>query len=291
MAGWNSLTPKQQAAFKKKNFNTSVKVPQSAIDKLNAGSKAANVKKYAGTTNKVMREAMNRYYGKGWDKGASVKKSAPAKGQTAPKNEPKGSVKPKSGGPQMRITGPGSRAKSVGKMSSKAKDAKTLRSASPTTSIGSFGKGGYEAAAKRKGFGTKYSKLSQADRDALNAGLSLMIPVGGGLRALGYGAKAVKGLAASHGAAILAEGAAGGYRATKATKAAVAAKDAGKAAAAAKKSNAAAKAAAAAAKAKKVKQYESLAKVQRANNVRRTRKTLLALGGGAAAVNAMRNKK
>jgi hypothetical protein len=69
---WNNLTPAQQAAWKKKNFNSSIRVPQSAIDKLMAGgSKAANVKKYAGTNSKVMREAMNRFYGKGWDKGAS----------------------------------------------------------------------------------------------------------------------------------------------------------------------------------------------------------------------------
>lgn len=69
---WKDLTPAQQAAWKKKNFNPNIKVPQSAIDKLNAGkTKANNVKKYAGTDNKIMREAMNRFYGKGWDKGGN----------------------------------------------------------------------------------------------------------------------------------------------------------------------------------------------------------------------------
>jgi hypothetical protein len=78
--------------FKKSNFNRAVKVPQSAIDKLRAGkTKAANVAKYSGTKNAVMREAMNRFYGKGWDKGGAakppVKKAAPGK-KAAPSTRP-----------------------------------------------------------------------------------------------------------------------------------------------------------------------------------------------------------
>lgn len=71
---WNDLTPAQQAAWKKKNFNPNIKVSEATIQKLRDGkTKSANIKKYAGTNNKQIREAMNRFYGKGWDKGAKPK--------------------------------------------------------------------------------------------------------------------------------------------------------------------------------------------------------------------------
>jgi hypothetical protein len=87
---WNNLTPAQQAAWKKKNFNTKVSVPQSAIDKLMAGkTKSNNIKKYAGTKSPVMREAMNRFYGKGWDKGVAPKAEKPKVKPSKPTPNPK----------------------------------------------------------------------------------------------------------------------------------------------------------------------------------------------------------
>jgi hypothetical protein len=116
---WNDLTPAQQEAWKKKNFNTSIRVPQSAIDKLMAGkTKANNIKKYSGTDNKVMREAMNRFYGKGWDKGGSGGGNKPAPKTSKPQSNQRGGgrfVDDKPGIPTQRTSKPkaGGRGKMV----------------------------------------------------------------------------------------------------------------------------------------------------------------------------------
>lgn len=99
---------KEYNQWRQKNFNLNIKVPQSAIDKLMAGKTPSNnIKKYAGTNDKVMREAMNRFYGKGWEKkapGASTGKGPkPAGGKplapTRPTNPNTGKA---IGGPNMR---------------------------------------------------------------------------------------------------------------------------------------------------------------------------------------------
>lgn len=72
-SGWNSLTPAQQAAWKKKNFNMKVKVTEAQLNKLRAqGTPAKAIAKYKNDPS--MREALNRFYGK-----ARVDKAAPAK--------------------------------------------------------------------------------------------------------------------------------------------------------------------------------------------------------------------
>jgi hypothetical protein len=61
--GWNSLTPKQQADFKAKNFNMKVKVTESQLDKLRKeGTPTKAIAKYKNDAS--MREALNRFYGK-----------------------------------------------------------------------------------------------------------------------------------------------------------------------------------------------------------------------------------
>lgn len=83
--------------WRKKNFNLNVRVPQSAIDKLMAGKTPSNnIRKYAGTNDKVMREAMNRFYGKGWEKkapgfksGGSATKPGPVSPRIAENTKPK----------------------------------------------------------------------------------------------------------------------------------------------------------------------------------------------------------
>jgi hypothetical protein len=122
---WNSLSAAQQAAWKKKNFNPKVSVPQSAIDKLMAGkTKTNNIKKYSGTSSKVMREAMNRFYGKGWDKGATPKGDKPK-------------VKPSPSQPDQRRFAPEPRPKPP-VARPKAKKPDSVTRGKPTTSIGGY---------------------------------------------------------------------------------------------------------------------------------------------------------
>jgi hypothetical protein len=75
--------------WRKQNYNLNIRVPESAIQKLRDGkTKSNNIKRFAGTDSKVMREAMNRFYGKNWEKGAS---SGSGKGGASDK--PKGGTK------------------------------------------------------------------------------------------------------------------------------------------------------------------------------------------------------
>lgn len=87
------------ADWKKKNFNLSINVPASAIQKLRDGkTKSNNIKTYKGTKSAVMKEAMNRFYGKGWEGSA-------AKGSGKMKDAPVGpkSVKPKNTAPKGKL--------------------------------------------------------------------------------------------------------------------------------------------------------------------------------------------
>jgi hypothetical protein len=62
-SGWNSLTPAQQAAWKKKNFNMKVKVTETQLDKLRAKKTPEKaIAAYKGDPK--MREALYRFYGK-----------------------------------------------------------------------------------------------------------------------------------------------------------------------------------------------------------------------------------
>lgn len=180
--------------WKKKNFNSNVKVPQSAIDKLmKGGTPSANIKKYAGTNDKVMREAMNRFYGKGWEKKAPgfSGKSGGGKSQsptTPPRNVPSsvaGSAKPTYGtNTQSARAVEGSKGYKAPKKNAEVKKAqqtlnKYMRSSAyrPTTSIGSFNP---NAKVSKKDF--SYSKLTPNQKDELNTALSLLlIPGVGGL--------------------------------------------------------------------------------------------------------------
>lgn len=87
---WNDLSEKQKADWKKKNYSSKIKVSEATIQKLRDGkTKSANVKKYAGTKNKEIREAMNRFYGKGWDKGAKDKTPSPSPSKPSTPSGPK----------------------------------------------------------------------------------------------------------------------------------------------------------------------------------------------------------
>ena len=73
----NSLASKP-ADWKKKNFNMAINVPESAIQKLRDGkTKSNNIKTYGATKSAVMKEAMNRFYGKGWNGPAAGSKNKP----------------------------------------------------------------------------------------------------------------------------------------------------------------------------------------------------------------------
>ncbi len=140
--------------WRKKNYDLSIRVPESAIQKLRDGkTKSNNIKRFAGTDSKVMREAMNRFYGKGWEKGAS---SGSGKGGASDK--PKGGTKrnapnPSGQGPNQRAfpkaqqrydakdMNPGAygsgAGKAKGKATGKAKDkSKWYGTKVPVTSIG-----------------------------------------------------------------------------------------------------------------------------------------------------------
>lgn len=85
--GWNSLTPQQQADWKKKNFNLKVKVTQSQLDKLRkAGTPTKAINLYK--DDKSMREALNRFYGK--DKVAKIAGKSTTKPSTGGTTKPKG---------------------------------------------------------------------------------------------------------------------------------------------------------------------------------------------------------
>lgn len=196
---------KEFEQFRKKNFNLNIKVPQSAIDKLmKGGSPSANIKKYAGTDNKVMREAMNRFYGKGWDKKAPGSKGGSNgggnKGGGSTVNPPR-NVPPMDGvksKPSYGANTPSARAVEGSKgykapsKAAKAKNAqkslnKFMRSPNyrPTTSIGSFNP---NAKVSPKDF--SFNKLSPRQKEELTATLGLiMLP--------GIGGAALKGAAAA----------------------------------------------------------------------------------------------
>lgn len=186
--------------WRKKNFNLNVKVPQSAIDKLmKGGTPSANIKKYAGTDNKVMREAMNRFYGKGWEKKAPGSTpgngggSKPKSPTTPPRNVPPsvaGSAKAPRGAMNPAML-EGRSVPTAAKSAKKAQNKlnKNMRSSSyrPTTSIGSFNP---NAKVSKKDF--SYSKLTPAQKEQLNAGLGLMLVPGVGGLALKGGMAATK---------------------------------------------------------------------------------------------------
>lgn len=193
--------------WRKKNFNLNIKVPQSAIDKLMAGKTPSNnIKKYAGTDNKVMREAMNRFYGKGWEKkapGASKSPKSPNTPTTPPRNVPpvegapakKSPVVPRGAMNPSMLEG-AKKGTGASKVQTKKAAQKTLnkfmRSSAyrPTTSIGSFNP---NAKVSKKDF--NYNKLSPRQKEELNAALSLvLLPGVGGLAVKGAvaGTRAVR---------------------------------------------------------------------------------------------------
>jgi hypothetical protein len=140
---WNDLTPAQQAAWKKKNFNTNIRVPQSAIDKLMAGkTKANNIKKYSGTNSKVMREAMNRFYGKGWDKGGS------GGGDGGNGGGGKGGTKPYKPGPM------------IDRPNMSDVPRRTIRSIEGSKGYSAPKKGGSNAGPKRSKYEENYKKMT-----------------------------------------------------------------------------------------------------------------------------------
>lgn len=193
---------KEFEQFRKKNFNLNIKVPQSAIDKLmKGGTPSANIKKYAGTDNKVMREAMNRFYGKGWEskapgsKGGSNGGGNKGGGSTVnpPRNvPPMDGVKSKpSYGTNARSARAveGSKGYKAPKKGAAAKKTQKklndyMRSSDyrPTTSIGSFNPNAKVDYKKDM----SYKKLSPGQKAFIDATLmTLMIPGVGGLAVKG----------------------------------------------------------------------------------------------------------
>jgi hypothetical protein len=150
---WNDLSPEQQDAWKKKNFNSNIKVSEATIQKLRDGkTKSANIKKYAGTNNKQIREAMNRFYGKGWDKGAKPNKPNKPDTPSAPSS-------PNWRGPSIRSVegSAGYSAPKKGKGKGKSGATIKLTGSSPTLWQG-------QAARQMTKAGYKIPKTSAADR-------------------------------------------------------------------------------------------------------------------------------
>jgi hypothetical protein len=184
---------KEFEQFRKKNFNLGVKVPQSAIDKLmKGGTPSANIKKYAGTNNAVMREAMNRFYGKGWEKkapglggksggnsGNGGTKSGPVSPRIAETTKPKyGTNAPSARAIEGRngYTAP-KKANTPAAKQKKLNDFMRSPDYRPTTSIGSFNP---NAQVSPKDF--SFSKLNARQRAEFNTALSfLLLPGVGGL--------------------------------------------------------------------------------------------------------------
>ena len=96
--GWNDLSPKQQADWKKKNFNMKVNVSEAQLNKLRKeGTPTKAIAKYKNDPS--MREALNRFYGKSRvDKAIG---STPVKPKAKPKQnagpKPKVTPSPKPG--------------------------------------------------------------------------------------------------------------------------------------------------------------------------------------------------
>lgn len=187
---------KEYEQWRKKNFNLNVKVPQSAIDKLmKGGTPSANIKKYAGTNDKVMREAMNRFYGKGWEKKAPGFKGGSNGGNQGPTSPRVAeNTKPQYGtNTRSARAAEGSKGYKAPSKVAKAKSAQkklndSMRSSDyrPTTSIGSFNP---NAQVSKKDF--SYKKLTPNQKILLDAGLTFMLMPGwGGLVA--KGASAIK---------------------------------------------------------------------------------------------------
>lgn len=196
--------------WRKKNFNLSVKVPQSAIDKLMAGKTPSNnIKKYAGTNNAVMREAMNRFYGKGWEKkapgfngksgGNSGTKSGPMSPRIAETTKPKyGTNTPSARAIEGRN---GYTAPKKKQLTSYEKNYKKLagvtpgqvKANSPITSIGGYKNGKWDGGKKIPKTAMSYSKLNAAQKDLVNQAILSMLPVGVGLRVGIKAFQAVKG--------------------------------------------------------------------------------------------------
>jgi hypothetical protein len=201
--------------WRKKNYNLNIRVPESAIQKLRDGkTKSNNIKRFAGTDSKVMREAMNRFYGKGWENGVSSSggggKGGSNNGGGTKRNAPNpgGKGPNRRGFPSQRYDGkdmnPGAydrSGKATGKSKGKAGSAEERywraynkavgdKNAKPITSIGSFGQGGYEKKAKAL---SSYKTLNAGEKALLETVLlTVLIP--------GVGGAAVKGAVAVKGA-------------------------------------------------------------------------------------------
>jgi hypothetical protein len=95
--GWNSLSKAQQDAWKKANFNKSVKVTEAQLDKLRKeGTPTKAIAKYK--NDPTMREALNRFYGK---------KKVDAAGGGSTTGGDKSKLPPGKGPGHTRTKGPG----------------------------------------------------------------------------------------------------------------------------------------------------------------------------------------
>jgi hypothetical protein len=96
--GWSSLSKAQQDAWKKANFNKSVKVTEAQLDKLRKeGTPTKAIAKYK--NDPTMREALNRFYGK------KRVDATPGSGSTTGGDKPK--LPPGKGPGNTRAKGPG----------------------------------------------------------------------------------------------------------------------------------------------------------------------------------------
>jgi hypothetical protein len=184
--------------WRKKNFNTNINVPKSAIDKLmKGGTPSTNIKKYAGTNDRVMREAMNRFYGKGWESKASGSTSKPSTPTTPPRNVPSSITSGKKtygvNTPSPRIAEGRAGVKPINIPASKKAAAQRkldalMRSPQyrPTTSIGSFNPN-----ARVLPTDFSYSKLNPSQKAVVNEALFAMLPIGAGI---GIGLKAIRAI-------------------------------------------------------------------------------------------------
>ena len=217
---------KVSSDWKKKNYNSSVKVSEAQVQKLRAaGSKSAAIKKYG--SDPKMREALNRFYGKAEVTRLAGGSASSSSSTTTPRGGP-GAKMPKkpAGGPGAKMTARDGRGATS---SSKSSGSKSSTSSKSSRSMMIPGRNlSKMTPAQRK----RNDQLAKFGKDVILPASLAAIPVAGvsgGLAAAGARSAAVKlGVKQTAAKNVAARATAKADEAIKLQKAATAAKNAAK---------------------------------------------------------------
>jgi hypothetical protein len=219
---------KVSSDWKKKNYNSSVKVSEAEVQKLRAaGSKSAAIKKYG--SDPKMREALNRFYGKAEVTRLAGGSASSSSSTTTPRGGP-GAKMPKKpvGGPGAKMTARDGRGAATSKPGASNKSKSSTSSKSSKSMMIPGRNLSKMTPAQRK----RNDQLAKFGKDVLLPASLAAIPVAGvsgGLAAAGAKSAAVKlGVKQTAAKNVAARATAKADEAIKLQKAATAAKNAAK---------------------------------------------------------------